>query len=151
MTLQLYLYRWKLYSYFAVTLQGKLCKGNFTEGSLHAVRLYRGCTARRTRSHPIPQNIILTFVFTSWVETCSGRGEWEHVAGVCVKILRSVVQRVLQPFYITFSPKMGAGGCPGTPKPEPRYPNGASDRIFIDFGPHFGSLGEAWGIPGRPF
>ena len=78
-------------------------------------------------------NQLYIFLFTSRVGTCPGRGGWEHVAGVCVKILRSVVQRVLEQFCITFSPKMGAGGCPETLKSAPRWPSAAPDRIFIDF------------------
>ena len=71
-------------------------------------------------------------------------------AAMRAKVLRSVVQSVCEQFCITFSPKMGAGGCPETLKSAPGCPRVASDRIFIDFRPHFGSLGGAWGGWGRP-
>ena len=88
---------------------------------------------------------------TSWVESCSGRGGWEQVAGVCVKILRSVVQRCLEQFCITFSHKIRLKWVPaGARRPFNQrpgaqvQPRSEFSSIFYPFWEPGGSLRSPW-------
>ena len=86
---------------------------------------------------------------TSWVETCSGRGGWEQVAGVCVKILRSVLQRFPEQFRITFSHKIHLKWVPaGARRPLNQRP-GAQVQPRTEFSSIFDPILGARGEPGE--
>ena len=94
------------------------------------------CFFHGTRSHPtVPEPVPTQLV------------KKPAVPRLLSKAFPHIFQTVFSQFCITFSPKMGAGGCPETPKSEPRWPSAAPDRIFIKFASIFDSILGALGDP----